>query len=843
MSLLQYHRKRDFAKTPEPKGRQGPPKSRLQFVVQKHAARRLHYDFRLELDGTLKSWAVPKGPSLDPADKRLAVHVEDHPMAYGGFEGVIPEKQYGAGAVVLWDHGTWSPLEEPRHGYRDGHLKFRLDGEKLHGSWALVRMHGRDKDNKENWLLIKGKDDAAKPGHGSVLVDKQPLSVISGRSVEEVGAGRPARQAKKTAPTARKPAAQALPAGIEPELATLLTEVPAGDDWVYEVKFDGYRLLARIENGEARIFTRNGHDWTAKFSAIARDLARLPLQSAWLDGEACVLDAKGVSRFGALQRSLSGESKDTPLYMVFDVLWLDGENLREMPYLARKQRLAKLIGKPLARSTLRISPHSSGAGAANFKKACAAGLEGLIGKRPQSHYRSGRTREWIKLKCKQRQEFVIGGFTAPTGSRTAFGALLLGVYEKNGDLRYAGRVGTGFDEANLKAMMKRLRTVETEKSPFHALPKGTSWRGVRWVKPKMVTEIAFAEWTGDGLIRQAVFEGLREDKPAKQIGRERAMKATVAEKPARQASKPASQRAAKTQSAVVARITISHPDRIVFPDTLFTKLDVALYYEKMAPHILPFIKNRPLSIVRCPSGAGTQCFFQKHAADHDITGVELVTIEDGSGPNPYLLANTLQALVGLAQMGTIELHVWGATVPKIENPDTLILDLDPDPAVPFAKVVDAAKLMHALLEALGLDCFVKTTGGKGLHVVVPLSRRLSWDELKDFARDIAVHTAATLPDLFTAKLPKAQRKGKIFIDYLRNGRGATAVAPYSLRARAGATVAMPLAWKELTPSLRPDAFNLETVPEKMKRRKDPWADYFGTAQSVTRSMKAAVSGK
>jgi bifunctional non-homologous end joining protein LigD len=836
MSLLQYRRKRDFAKTPEPEGKRQSSPSGLKFVVQKHAARRLHYDFRLELDGTLKSWAVPKGPSLDPADKRLAVHVEDHPLAYGGFEGVIPDRQYGAGAVVVWDRGTWSPHEEPRHGYKSGHLKFHLDGEKLHGDWALVRMQGRRQGDKENWLLIKEKDAAARPGKGSILVDSEPASVVTGRTVEEVGDGKTAKSARKKKATAPKAKAK-LPTAdnIEPQLATLVVEVPESDDWIYELKFDGYRILAQIDDGVVRLFTRNHHDWTARFPDIAKDIQGLPVKSAWLDGEVCVFDPHGVSSFGALQRVLAGESSEVPMYMLFDLLFIDGEDLRNAPLLERKQRLAELLKKQGARSSLRLSPHSEGDGGDAFRQACAAGLEGLVGKRPDGAHVDGRSRDWIKLKCKQRQEFVIAGFTRPAGNRAAFGALLLGIYEKNGELRYAGRVGTGFDDALLKNMLKRLQAIETDSPPIEHLPKGPSWHGVRWVRPQLVAEVSFAEWTSDGLLRQAVFEGLREDKPPRRVTRERTAAAAAPRKAA------SVKRSAPRRDVGVAGVVITHADRVVFPDSVYTKLDVARYYEKMAPQILPYIKNRPLSIVRCPSGARTECFFQKHAAEHDIEGVKIVSIEDGNGANNYLLANSVKALVGLAQMGTIELHIWGATMPRIEQPDTLVFDLDPDTDLPFTRVIEAAKLIRVLLDTIGLRSFVKTTGGKGLHVVVPLARRQSWDEAKDFAKDVASHIATTLPDLFTAQLSKARRKGKIFIDYLRNGRGATAVAPYSLRARAHATVAMPIAWNELRPALHPDAFNLGTVPDKVRRRKDPWADYGDAGQAVTAKMRATVS--
>jgi bifunctional non-homologous end joining protein LigD len=928
MSLARYHAKRDFKNTPEPKGRGAKARRRLRFVIQKHAASRLHYDFRLELDGTLKSWAVPKGPSLDPADKRLAVHVEDHPVEYGGFEGVIPEKQYGAGEVIVWDRGTWTPVSaDARKAYREGHLKFSLEGEKLHGAWALVRMHGGNRngngDTHDNWLLIKEKDGEALPGKGEKLVKDRPESVISGRKVEELkGAGNAdvwdskerdpkkafksakdveaakktsrasapsikavkATAAKATKRTAGRASAKAgaehvappdagrkaaLPATLEPQLATLVETAPKGEGWVYEFKFDGYRLLARLDRGRARLLTRNGHDWSTRFTAIRNALEALGLKSGWLDGEVCVMNPKGVSSFSLLQQWLSNEgegAKGEAVYMLFDAPYLEGRDLRGLPLSERKELLAALLARTDAQGVLRLSGHLDADGAGAQAQACKLGLEGLIGKRLDGRYVNGRSRDWIKLKCRQRQEFVIAGYTPPQGSRSGFGSLLLGLHE-GGKLRYAGRVGTGFDANRLRSVLKRLRAIETADSPFDAvLPAAARVRGTRWVKPSLAAEVTFAEWTSDGNVRQAVFEGLREDKPAKDIRAE-----LPADKAQRKEAAKASSKAATTGAAVkhapakkaaaratakmmstamhvsatagtgnaVAGIAISHPDRVVYPDDGVTKLDVARFYERIAPLLLPYVKNRPLSLVRCPGGIGSECFFQKHAAKFELPGVRQPLIADSQGENPYIVVDSAEGLVGLAQMGNLELHAWNATTRNIEKPDMLVMDFDPAEGVPWEQVAEAAQSARTLFEALGLQSFLKTTGGKGLHVVVPFTPKDGWDEVKAFAHAVALRMVEAFPERFLATATKAKRKGRIFIDYLRNGRGATAVAPYTLRARAGATVAVPLDWKDLERDWSREPVRLEDL---MKSRKitDPWRDYFKVRQPITAKMKRSV---
>jgi bifunctional non-homologous end joining protein LigD len=860
MKLAKYRQKRDFSITPEPAGAAKQGGKHLAFVIQKHAARRLHYDFRLELDGVLKSWAVPKGPSLDPEDKRLAVHVEDHPIEYGGFEGVIPEKQYGAGEVIVWDRGIWTPtgnLAETLAAYKKGHLKFTLDGEKLQGGWALVRMHGRANGDADNWLLVKESDEHALPGEGEKAVREQQESVISGRTVESIKAQGPATKAakvsaatkpvtKKIAKTNQIPAATGkaakLPATIEPQLATLVDHAPSGDAWAYEVKFDGYRLLARIEKGKVQLLTRNGLDWTKRFPGLATALSALPAKQLWLDGEACVMDDKGISRFGALQRYLTGESKLEPLLMLFDLMFIDGQDLRELPLLQRKEALQQLLATLDENSPLRYSDHLLASGSDAQAQACQIGLEGLIGKRLDSTYIGRRSRDWVKLKCRQRQEFVIGGYTPPGGSRSHFGSLLLGVYEPpeaTGKLRYVGRIGTGFDARTLQKLYERMQVLEVNASPFDSIPPEHRVRGTRWLKPELVAEATFAEWTDDGHVRQGAFVGLREDKPAGEIGRE----IPRSSEPKVSKSQPRRKAAARQADvANVAGIRISHPERIVYPEANISKLDIAHYYERMAAHLLPYIQDRPLSLVRCPSGTqASACFFQKHVLEDEFPGIETVLIEDSAGQKkPYVVANSAEALVGLAQMNTLELHAWNATAAHLEQPDMFVIDFDPDEGLAWHNVADAARAARALFDGIGLTSFLKTTGGKGLHVVVPIVPEAGWDEVKEFTRMVAMRLVEAFPDRFTASVSKARRKDKIFIDYLRNGRGATAIAPYSLRSRPNATVAVPIDWEDLDRDIRGNSFMLKTVESVLQKRVDPWSDYFDVRQKLTTKMKCSV---
>ncbi|CAM8758730.1 DNA ligase D [Burkholderia pseudomallei] len=1091
--------RRGRAQQPAPARR----RSALHYVIQEHHARRLHYDFRLELDGTLKSWAIPKGPSLDPSVKRLAVHVEDHPLEYAAFEGEIPEGHYGAGSVIVWDRGAWTPaggIAAARAGYRAGKLSFTLDGDKLHGGWALVRGRGlRDSGGKhEQWLLIKERDgdardqadyDVLRARPGSVLGGARSARARRGRAAEPTerdaaapkrarasvpkgraeaktsgraprtvsngtaGAGKGAskREGTNTGNGARSgkgsgkgagkgvatprrkraaapqsfdvdsadtdsPAARglALPAGLaarfglsgakraalprtlRPQLATLVDAPPPGKDWLYEAKFDGYRVLIRIDRAAASrpiaVHTREGLDWSAKFAAQLDALARLPVDRGWLDGEAVVLDRAGVPDFQALQNALgAGRSNDVTLFL-FDVPFLNGFDLRGVPLERRRALLAALVAAH-ASDVLRYSESLAFEAADLLTGACDAGLEGLIGKRRDGRYVEGRSRSWIKLKCRRRQEFVIGGYTEPAGRRSGFGALLLGVYARApGDegerrtrgaaetrderrrashasrtsrtsrapdagaarapqarplaLRYVGRVGTGFGERTLRALARTLREHETGRMPFADVPRERSGTPVHWVKPVLVAECEFAEWTGDGIVRQASFVGLREDKPARTIVREqpqsmeteamnehadehtdehtdaRAERRTggrtrrkarddgardapalarhpkrgdagssarkgardgEAGKRAAAGSSPSSSPSSSTSPSIsasgrtrgggrsasrdragdadeganedandhapreragapkVAGVRVSHPGRVIDPHTGTRKLDLVEYWEWIAPWLLPHLKGRPVSLVRAPADIGGELFFQKHADKLEIPNVALHAGLD-PGHEALITIDDVKGLVGAAQMGTIELHTWNAHVSNIEKPDRAVFDLDPDPSLDWRAVIEAAQLTRALLDELGLVSFCKTSGGKGLHVVVPLARHAGWDDVKAFAHAVARHMAATLPERFTATMGPRNRKGKIFVDYLRNNRGASTIAAYSVRARPGLGVSVPIAWDELPDTTGAAQWTLANLHERLDALKhDPWRAYAHVRQRVTAALRKRLS--
>jgi bifunctional non-homologous end joining protein LigD len=969
--LETYHRKRRFDETPEPSGT--PTRRRaagrtaaresahaLAYVIQEHDARNLHYDFRLELDGTLKSWAVPKGPSLDPSVKRLAVHVEDHPLEYGSFEGTIPEGHYGAGSVIVWDRGTWEPTggeDDARAAYKAGKLKFQLYGDKLHGGWTLVRSHMRGSGDKEQWLLIKERDreahsesefDVLDSFPGSVLSDASGARAASGSGASankhEAGQGTRKRNGEgsitagarrtATAPATPKPKTTsharsatrsehpdivatrnseslrelaatpsiegavkaALPATLKPQLATLVDTPPAGGGWLYEIKFDGYRVLARIDHRQAknpvRIDTRAGNDWTAKFSKQAQALATIGLDTAWLDGEAVVLDEHGVPSFQALQNAFDTHRERDITLFLFDVPYLNGYDLRDVP-LEQRRALLRALLEPLDDDSLRYSADFGTDAAELLKSACEMSLEGIIGKRRDSRYTSGRTSAWIKLKCRRRQEFVIGGYTEPGGSRTDFGALLLGVYDSHGKLRYAGRVGTGFDAARLRSLKKELNALETPRMPFASAPRERSRTPVHWVKPELVAECNFAEWTDEGIVRQASFISLRGDKPARQIVIEaprkgadvqqitdeesaasaprtkaRAAKSQAAQQDDATAAKRASKasrkatdsaddaaaepaqtaapRASKGKGATsqtVAGVRISHPDRMIDKHTDTRKIELVRYYESVADWILPHLLDRPVSLVRAPEDIGGELFFQKHAQKLSIPHV---TQHEGLDPGHAALItiDSVDALVGAAQMGTIELHTWNAVASNIEKPDRVVFDLDPDPALGWERMIEAAQLTRTLLDELGLVSFCKTSGGKGLHLVVPLAKQAGWDEVKDFSQAVAQHMATTLPKYFAAKMGAQNRKGKIFVDYLRNNRGSSTVAAYSVRARPGLGVSVPIAWDEVGETTAGDQWTIANLHERLQTlRKDPWAAYAKTRQRITATMKKRLAGE
>ena len=901
MALEQYVAKRDFRKTPEPHGRAGRAKRRSapSFVVQKHAATRLHYDFRLEHDGVLKSWAVPKGPSLDPAEKRLAVQVEDHPLEYGGFEGVIPKGQYGGGSVLLWDRGTWEPKGDAADGFRRGKLEFRLEGEKLRGRWLLVRTGGRAGrgGEKTEWLLRKLADDEARPGSGGDVTGSRPESVETGRTIEEIGerpkrVWRSHRAARRPVDPAAIPGARhgTLPRFVEPQLATLVSEPPADEGWLHEMKLDGYRALCRLERGEARLLTRRGNDWTDRFAAIASAAAFLPAETALLDGEVAWLADDGRTEFQALQQALGEGREERLVYFAFDLIHLDGHDLTRAPLRARKEALAALLAAaPEGGTRLRLSDHVEGRGDVFFERACGLALEGIVSKRAEGPYRPGRGTDWLKVKCLQEQELVIAGYSEPSGSRSGLGALLLGTRdEPGGELRYAGKVGTGFDTESLRDLRRRLAPLERATPPVVDPPRGYKARGVHWVEPELVAQVAFTGWTDEGVLRHPSYKGLREDKPADEVVRERpaslgsatrkaaakargrsaaapaaAKRATGRSAPGRapEPSRPGTAKAAtrpgstrrrsagkprtgatgrsrSKETAEVAGVRISNPGRVLYPESGLTKLDLAHYYERVADRILPHLEGRPLTLVRCPSGRTGQCFYQKHLADTTPpTLVEVPVTERSGARTTYVAVESLPGLVSLVQMGVLEIHPWGSRRQRIERPDVLVFDLDPGPGVAWKEVVAAAREVRALLGELSLESFAKLTGGKGLHVVVPIAPELTWDPAKAFCRAVVGLLAERAPDRYTTVMAKARRKGRIFLDYLRNGFGNTAIAPYSTRAREGAPVAAPVRWEELGPRTAPGRYDVGNLPRRLATlRSDPWEGFSELRQRVPRAV-------
>lgn len=838
-ALAAYHRKRDFAKTPEPHSGGTSGKGVLAFVVQKHHASHLHYDFRLELDGTLVSWAVPKGPCLDPQVKRMAVHVEDHPISYGSFEGTIPPGQYGAGTVIVWDRGEWRPEGDARKALAAGKLKFELRGEKLRGHWTLVRMRGKG-EKQEPWLLIKEKDAEARPRDDYDVTEALPDSVVNGAPVEapepaKKAVQKPSAKASAKKPAARKPStrAAALPATLAPQLATLATAPPGDlDDWLWELKFDGYRLVTRIDRGTVRCFTRNGHDWTDKLPELAKALAQLDVTSAWLDGEIVVQGENDAPDFQSLQNAFERRATASIVYWVFDLPFVDGEDLREQPVEARRERLAALLTDDLA-PRLRFSESFDAPPRDLLASVTALGFEGLIGKRKGSAYVSRRSADWIKLKSHQRQEFVIGGYTAPKGSRAGFGALLLGVHDDQGALRYCGNVGTGFDGSRLADIKARLDKLATDRSPFVEGDAGVP-RSVKaqWVKPQLVAEVSFGEWTREHRVRHSVFQGLRTDKPARQIVREKAVAVGGAAK-ASVARKKTPMK--KTSSTSTPRIT--NADRVIDTDSGVTKGELVEYYVQATELILPHLKGRPVSLVRAPEGIGGELFFQKHAKGTDMPGITLLDPSLDPDHDPLLQIDRAQGLISAAQINVVELHTWNATSSAIDRPDRMTFDLDPGEGVDWAHMQEAALLMRTLLDELGLVGFLKTSGGKGLHVLVPIRRHFGWDDVKGFSQAVVQHLAQTIPERFVAKSGPRNRVGKIFVDYLRNGFGATTASAWSVRARPGLGVSVPVAWDEL-PTLSSGAhWTLQSALGRFAVGNKPWSDWEKGRKGVVKPMK------
>ncbi|MFY2029362.1 DNA ligase D [Achromobacter xylosoxidans] len=862
-TLAKYRAKRNFNVTPEPaEGGQANEAARA-FVIQKHWASRLHYDFRLELDGAMKSWAVPKGPSYDPSVKRMAVQVEDHPIAYNRFEGEIPKGQYGAGKVIIWDRGTWAPVGDPADGYRRGHLKFDLHGVKMRGRWALIRMKGRESEKQPPWLLVKDRDEHARAESEFSVVDEQPDSVATpprtgARAVPAAAPGArpdaaasPSASPSSSAPPSSDAGAAGLPGEaaplpelLKPQLATLVEGVPrqAGDDWIYEMKFDGYRLLARLRDGQVRLYTRNGHDWGPKLPHLARALQRLPLPDAWIDGEIVMLADNGAPSFQALQNAFDGERTDGILFYAFDLPYVTGRDLRQEPLRVRRAVLARVM-EAAGGDPLRFSEAFDAAPADLVASACKMGLEGIIAKRLSAPYVSRRSDSWVKLKCARRQEFVIAGYTDPKGARVGLGALLLAYHDEDGGLVYAGKVGTGFDDMGLAALQRRLSALETERPAVKAAGIG---RGVHWVRPELVAEVSFGEWTASGHVRHPVFRGLRTDKPARAITREAAMGADTMQsdnaagktgKAKTGKAKPGNARTGKAKAgkARPGAGKLTHPERIIDPSTGLTKLDLARYDGLVAPLLLRHLKDRPVSFLRAPSGLKGEFFFQKHL-EAPMPGVRPLPQELDPDHPPLMEVPTPQAIMSAAQMNVVEFHTWNAVKSAIDKPDRMLFDLDPGEGVAWPSMQQAARLVHVMLREIGLRSWLKTSGGKGLHVVVPLRRQYDWDTVKAFSQAIVQHLARTLPQVFVAKSGPKNRVGRIFADYLRNGFGATTVAAWSARARPGMGVSVPLAWDELDEVRASDQWTIANIHTRLDVGDAPWDDY--TPQALGAAMKA-----
>nr|WP_184217437.1 DNA ligase D [Granulicella aggregans] len=889
--LARYRSMRDFGITAEPSGGPQNKQEALPFCIQKHAASHLHYDFRLGWNGVLKSWACAKGPSYVVADKRLAVQVEDHPMEYGGFEGIIPAGQYGGGTVMLWDQGTWEPQEghaDVDAGLRDGSLKFILKGTKMHGKWTLVRMGGKAAtERKPNWLLIKEHDDFERPPDAPAITEEEPNSVVTKRSLEQIAAQEDhvwnskdtakgkawyrqdkkplavSAKAQKSAPVATSEPVKRLtfdsilkhltpesqPSFIKPQLALEAEAPPTGPGWIHELKLDGYRMQARKDGDKVQMLTRSGLDWTHRMTSIADAVRALPVEKATLDGEVVVVAENGTTTFADLQASFQDGAKHPLTYFCFDLLHLNGHSTRDRHLVDRKDLLVDVLtgADP---TVLRLSEHLETNGEQMFQHACALHAEGIISKRSQSTYVSSRNGDWLKLKCLHEQEFVIGGFTLPSNGIHGIGALLLGYYQ-DGKLIYAGRTGTGFNQKTHRSTRDKLDALATSQSPFAEIPSAAR-KGAKWVKPTLVAQVRFATWTAELQLRQAAFLGIREDKPAKEVVREDA--APTPKRSRTQPAKAATHRLAPKAAAKLslpkeedkAPVRLTHPDKVLDTESGLTKQALADYYWAIAEHMLPHIAGRPLSLVRCPEGVGPPCFYQKHVTAMLPKSIATVMVPDKKGgkPEPYITLESRETLAGLAQMAVLEIHPWGSKNDDLEHPDRIIIDLDPDAAISWSTLSEAATNVRKRLKKLGLESFLKTTGGKGLHIVTPIDPTQDWETVKSFARNIALAMEKTSPNLFLSKMTKSARVGKIYVDYLRNERGATAVAPFSPRARPGANVSIPLAWKELDGSALPKFGVTDFAVWRSRLKKDPWKEILALRQKLTteaiesaRSMK------
>lgn len=824
-----YRAKRDFSKTPEPRAKIGQEKA-WRFAVQRHEARRLHFDLRLELDGVLKSWAVAKGISMVPGVKRLAVETEDHPLDYLTWEGTIPKGEYGGGTMIVWDRGTWLADGDPREGLKKGKLIFALNGERLKGHWHFVRMKRKAGERQEQWLLFKGEDEYSLGASDLEPAASELTSVISGLTNEDLAERnkiRPDHKARekirrasgsKASDYSKLPGAKKgiLPVFLEPTLAEEREGPPQGKGWLHEIKHDGYRMQARLDGGKVQLRTRTGLDWTKRFPTIAKGVAQLPVSSALLDGEIVAQEDNGVSTFTALQTDLKSGRRDRLAYFLFDLLYCEGVNLTNVALKDRKAVLEEICQTVPSSSPIRYSAHmDEGDSRTIFAHACQMGLEGLISKRADAPYRSGRSDSWIRSKCALGQEFVIIGYVPSSTSRQAVGSLVLGFYDGK-ELVHAGRAGTGFTDETALALRSGLATIETTQPKFKRPVDKQSLQNVRWVEPRLVADIQFRGWSPDKLLRQAAFKGLREDKPPQEV---------TLEIPQDQTN--------RRVKAVTSDVKLTHPDRILWPEDGITKQGLAEFYSDIAEWILPHITGRVLSLVRCPGGVGKSCFYAKHiwdGADKALIPVDVGEVE------PMLAIRDLDGLMALVQANVLEIHPWGSRVETLEKPDRIIIDLDPGEDVPWEEVIEGAFEVKDRLKAFRLESFVKTTGGKGLHVVSPLTPAADWERVKDFARKLAEAMAADNSRKYLAVMTKARRKGRIFVDYLRNGRGATAVAAYSTRARKGAAVSVPLTWSELETGIRANHFTIDNLRQRLSHRKrDAWAGFFEVKQKLPRS--------
>lgn len=858
--LARYRSMRDFRVTAEPSGgaasHGAKPKEGLPFCIQKHAASHLHYDFRLGWNGVLKSWACAKGPSYFTGDKRLAVQVEDHPMEYGGFEGIIPAGQYGGGTVMVWDQGTWEPQAghtDVDAGLRDGSLKFVMHGTKMKGKWALIRMGGKAAmEKKPNWLLIKEHDAFERSKDDTPVTEAEPDSVVTGRSIEQIaksedhvwnskdtakgkawfrqGEKHSGKNVRGWESKLKKLPSEKQPDFVEPQLAVLAAKPPSEEGWVHELKLDGYRMQARKNGRGVQMLTRSGLDWTERVRSVANEVAKLAVDKVTLDGEVVVLAENGTTNFADLQASFQDGAKNVLTYFCFDLLHVEGRNARELSLVARKEMLTEVLDGA-DEELLRVSEHLVTDGGEMLHKACEFHAEGIVSKRAAGRYSPGRGGDWLKMKCLHEQEFVVGGYTLPSNGSRGVGALLLGYYE-GGKLIYVGRTGTGFTQKTHAMLRGKLEKLAREATPFASVP-AEARRGAMWVKPELVAQVRFATWTADNLVRQAAFLGLREDKEAKDVRREDVEAAPRAKRDVKKADTPGH-----------APVRLTHPEKVLDAESGMTKQMLADYYWAVAERMLPHVVDRPASLVRCPDGAGKPCFYQKHMSPSQPGGIGAVEVTDKDGAvEPYITIQTAEGLAGLAQMGVLEVHPWGSRNEDQERADRLIFDLDPDEGLAWPVLTKAAEDVRARLKKLGLESFLKTTGGKGLHVVAPIVPELEWPAIKEFAHRVVLEMERAKPELYLTKMTKAARKGKIYLDYLRNERGATSVAPYSPRARAGGPVSMPLRWAELKMDARPvfRVADFEAWQERLKN--DPWTAMPALKQRITADARKSVGVK